>query len=124
MSAPALRPFGVVATGLVAAALAAAAGQAGASSHREAPFIASQPQVDATDFYMFRSYEPGRDGYLTLIANYLPPRDPSAGPTTSKLTPNAAHEFTAPTGATAAHTVLSRFRIADAVLHNLPTIAA
>src|SRR5206468_6225171 len=43
-----------------------------ASSHREAPFIATQPQTDATDFYMFRSYEPGRDGYVTLVANYLP----------------------------------------------------
>ena len=29
---------------------------AGASSHREAPFIATQPSVDGTDFYMFRSY--------------------------------------------------------------------
>jgi len=33
-----------------------------ASRHREAPFIATQPQVDATDLYMFRSCEPGRDG--------------------------------------------------------------
>ena len=31
-----------------------------ASSHREAPSIAGQPRVDGTDFYMFRSYEPGR----------------------------------------------------------------
>ena len=29
-----------------------------ASSHREAPFITKNPKVDATDFYMFRSYEP------------------------------------------------------------------
>jgi hypothetical protein len=29
-------------------------------SHREAPFIAGQRQVDGTDFYMFRSYAPGR----------------------------------------------------------------
>ena len=52
-----------------------AAFPASASSHREAPFIATQPQVDATDFYMFRSYEPGRDGYVTLIANYMPLQD-------------------------------------------------
>jgi hypothetical protein len=69
-----------VAPVLVAAALAAAwAGPAGASSHREAPFIASQPQVDGTDFYMFRSYEAGRAGYVTLIANYLPLQDPYGG---------------------------------------------
>ena len=49
-----------VAPVLVAAAMAAGgAGPSVASSHREAPFIATQPQVDATDFYMFRSYEPG-----------------------------------------------------------------
>ena len=35
------------------------------SSHREAPFITEHPKVDGTDFYMFRSYESGRDGYVT-----------------------------------------------------------
>lgn len=52
----------------------------GASSHREAPDIAGRPRVDATDFYMFRSYEPGRSGYVTLIANYIPFQDPQGGP--------------------------------------------
>ncbi|MDQ6628606.1 MAG: DUF4331 domain-containing protein, partial [Pseudomonadota bacterium] len=41
-----------------------------ASSHREAPFIAMNPSVDATDLYMFRSYESGREGFVTLLANY------------------------------------------------------
>ena len=40
-----------------------------ASSHREAPFITTRPKVDATDFYMFNSYEPGRTGYVTLIVD-------------------------------------------------------
>jgi hypothetical protein len=43
-----------------------------ASSHREAPDIAGRPRVDGTDFYMFRSYEPGRDGFVTFMANYIP----------------------------------------------------
>lgn len=51
-----------------------------ASSHREAPFISGMPKVDGTDFYMFRSYEPGRSGYVTLIANYIPFESPSGGP--------------------------------------------
>lgn len=51
-----------------------------ASSHREAPFIAGMPRVDGTDFYMFRSYEPGREGYVTLIANYIPFENPAGGP--------------------------------------------
>src|SRR4051794_41872049 len=74
-------------TRLTAAALAAlmltlAPGGRGAfaSSHREAPFITKNPKVDATDFYMFRSYEPGRDGYVTLIANYFPLQDAYGGP--------------------------------------------
>ena len=79
---------------LVAAAVAACwAAPAAASSHREAPFIATQPQVDATDFYMFRSYEPGRDGYVTLVANYLPLQDPYGGPNYFKLDPNALYEI-------------------------------
>ena len=40
---------------------------AGASSHREAPFVTEHPKVDATDFYMFTSYEPGREGYVTFL---------------------------------------------------------
>ena len=81
----------------VAAALlavgAVAAGPAVASSHREAPFITTHPQVDATDFYMFRSYEPGRDGYVTLIANYLPLQDPYGGPNYFTLDPDALYEI-------------------------------
>ena len=79
---------------LLATALAAAwAAPAAASSHREAPFIATQPQVDATDFYMFRSYEPGRDGYVTLVANYVPLQNPYGGPNYFKLDPNAVYEI-------------------------------
>lgn len=79
---------------LVTAALAAAwAGPAAGSSHREAPFVASQPQVDATDFYMFRSYEPGRGDYVTLVANYLPLQDPYGGPNYFKLDTNAVYEI-------------------------------
>jgi hypothetical protein len=47
-----------IAAALLAAALTTPwAGPAHASSHREAPFIATMPQVDATDFYMFNSYD-------------------------------------------------------------------
>lgn len=53
---------------------------ASASSHREAPFITKYPQVDATDFYLFNSYEPGREDYVTLIANYLPVQAAYGGP--------------------------------------------
>lgn len=68
---------GLVAGHLLALALAP---PAMASSHREAPFIGRIAKVDATDFYMFRSYQAGRGGYTTLIANYVPLQDAYGGP--------------------------------------------
>ncbi|MEY2890586.1 MAG: hypothetical protein RJA98_494 [Pseudomonadota bacterium] len=64
-----------------------------ASSHREAPFITTVPKVDASDFYMFRSYEAGRSEYVTLIANYLPLQDAYGGPNYFALDPNALYEI-------------------------------
>jgi len=66
---------------------------AAASSHREAPSIAGLPRVDGTDFYMFRSYEPGRSGYITLIANYIPLQDPYGGPNYFNLDPDAVYNI-------------------------------
>ncbi|CAI4030533.1 hypothetical protein DNFV4_00961 [Nitrospira tepida] len=73
--------------------VALAAGVAMASSHREAPFITELPKVDGTDFYMFRSYEPGRQDYVTLIANYLPLQAPYGGPNYFQLDPEALYEI-------------------------------
>ena len=78
---------------LLAALAASAAGGALASSHREAPFISTRPSVDATDFYLFNSYESGRAGYVTLIANYLPLQDPQGGPNYFALDDNALYEI-------------------------------
>jgi hypothetical protein len=64
-----------------------------ASSHREAPFIAGQPRVDGTDFYMFRSYEPGREQFVTFIANYNPLQDAYGGPNYFTLDPQALYEI-------------------------------
>jgi hypothetical protein len=64
-----------------------------ASSHREAPFITGKPKVDGTDFYMFRSYEPGRQAFTTLVADYQPFQDPFAGPLYYMMDPNALYEI-------------------------------
>ena len=64
-----------------------------ASSHREAPSITTTPKVDATDFYMFNSYESGRTVFVTLIADYLPLQDAYGGPNYFKLDPNALYEI-------------------------------
>lgn len=64
-----------------------------ASSHREAPFITENPKVDATDFYAFRSYEAGREGFVTLIANYNPLQDAYGGPNYFSMSPDAIYEI-------------------------------
>lgn len=51
-----------------------------ASSHREAPLIVGDPLADNTDIYAFRSTEAGRDGFVTLIANYIPFEAAYGGP--------------------------------------------
>jgi hypothetical protein len=79
----------LLALGLSAAGLAPAM----ASSHREAPFITEHPKVDGTDFYAFRSYEPGREGFVTLIANYQPLESPYGGPNYFTMDPDALYEI-------------------------------
>ncbi|HTU67858.1 MAG TPA: DUF4331 domain-containing protein [Steroidobacteraceae bacterium] len=79
---------------LVAAAASALLPLAGqASSHREAPAITRMPAVDSTDFYMFNSYEAGRDGYVTLLANYVPLQNPYGGPNYFAMDPSALYEI-------------------------------
>ena len=64
-----------------------------ASSHREAPFISKMPKVDGTDFYMFRSYETGRQDYVTLIADYVPLQDAYGGPNYFAMDPEGLYEI-------------------------------
>ncbi|HEX6863692.1 MAG TPA: DUF4331 domain-containing protein, partial [Thermoanaerobaculia bacterium] len=75
----------------LAAALAGVPAQA--SSHREAPAITEMPKVDSTDFYMFVSYESGRNGYVTLLANYYPFQDPWGGPNYFALDEDARYRI-------------------------------
>ena len=66
-----------------------------ASSHREAPLVAADPQVDGTDFYMFRSPDPGPigDSTVTLIANFIPFEEPAGGPNFYSFDPNAKYDI-------------------------------
>jgi hypothetical protein len=51
-----------------------------AASHSEAPLISMDRYADNTDTYAFRSTETGRDGFVTLIGNWIPFQEPSGGP--------------------------------------------
>lgn len=86
-----------------------------ASSHREAPFITELPKVDGTDFYMFNSYETGRDGYVTVIANYLPLQDAYGGPNYFELDENALYEIHIDNTADAVEDITFRFRFDSTV---------
>ncbi len=83
----------LVAAASAAALCAAGLSPAAASSHREAPGATEQPKVDGTDFYMFRSYEPGRENYVTFIANYQPLQDPYGGPNYFTMDQDAIYEI-------------------------------
>jgi Domain of unknown function (DUF4331) len=49
-----------------------------ASSHREAPLVSTDPQVDGTDLYAFVS--PDKPDTVTLISNWIPFEEPAGGP--------------------------------------------
>ena len=82
-------------TAVTAALLGAAfiAIPAQASSHREAPTITQYPKMDGTDVYAFKSYEPGRSAFVTLIANYIPLQDSYGGPNYFTMDPDGIYEI-------------------------------
>lgn len=101
-------------TALAAAvATALVAPFASASSHREAPFVTEHPKIDGTDFYMFNSYEPGRDGYVTLIADYSPLQVPGAGPNYYTLDPDALYEIHVDNTGNAKEDITFQFRFTN-----------
>jgi hypothetical protein len=62
-----------------------------AASHREAPLISMDPTADITDFFMFRSYEDGRDDNIVLIMDVIPGEEPSAGPNYYNFDPSVLY---------------------------------
>jgi uncharacterized protein DUF4331 len=63
--------------------------QVGASSHREAPLISSDPAVDSTDLYAFVS--PDAPTTVTLISNWIPFEEPGGGPNFYHFDDNASY---------------------------------
>ncbi len=62
-----------------------------ASSHREAPFISSDPEADNTDVYAFVS--PDVTNTVTIIANYMPFEEPNGGPNFNAFGDNVQYEI-------------------------------
>jgi hypothetical protein len=102
---------------IAAAALLALAGTAHASSHREAPFITTSPKVDATDFYLFNSYEAGRSDYVTLIANYTPLQDAYGGPNYFQMDPHALYEIHVDNNGDGVEDLTFQFRFTNTIVN-------
>ncbi|HEY9027378.1 MAG TPA: DUF4331 domain-containing protein, partial [Burkholderiaceae bacterium] len=103
---------------LAAAGALALAGAAHASSHREAPFISGAPKVDASDFYLFNSYEAGRSDYVTLIADYQPLQSGYDGPNYHAMDPNALYEIHVDNNGDGKEDLTFQFRFKSTVANN------
>jgi hypothetical protein len=78
----------------VTAAVAALVGTGAAmgASHREAPLISLDPSADITDYFMFRSYEPGQTDKVELIMDTTS-EEPSSGPNYWSFDPSVLYRF-------------------------------
>ncbi|HEY5264281.1 MAG TPA: DUF4331 domain-containing protein [Steroidobacteraceae bacterium] len=94
-----------------------------ASSHREAPNISRLPSLDATDLYMFNSYEAGRSGYVTILANYIPLQDPFGGPNYFALDPAGLYEIHIDNNGDALEDLTFQFQFSNALANNNAGIA-
>lgn len=102
----------------VGLALAGVSGPALASSHREAPGITKMPKVDNTDVYAFQSYEPGRAGFTTIIANFQPGENPGDGPNYYTMDPDAIYEIYVDNAGDAKEHLTFQFKFTNALKNN------
>jgi hypothetical protein len=62
-----------------------------ASSHREAPLVSADPQVDGTDLYAFVS--PDNPDTVTVISNWIPFEEPAGGPNFYSFSPKVNYDI-------------------------------
>jgi Domain of unknown function (DUF4331) len=86
--------LGVALGALVLALVATRTGPeaAQAASHREAPLISLDAPADITDFFMFRSYEPGNSDKVVLLMDVMS-EEPSSGPNYFNFDPGVTYTF-------------------------------
>jgi hypothetical protein len=94
-----------------------------ASSHREAPNISRFPTLDATDLYMFNSYEQGRTGFVTILANYIPLQDSYGGPNYFALDPAGLYEIHIDNNGDAIEDLTFQFQFTNSLANNNAGIA-
>jgi hypothetical protein len=96
----------------LATALAVFAPRPGsASSHREAPLTAADPQVDGTDLYAFVS--PDDPSKVALISNWIPFEEPAGGPNFYSFAEGVRYDIKISNDGDAAPEIVYRWRFQD-----------
>jgi Domain of unknown function (DUF4331) len=94
---------------LAGGALGPGVGQA--SSHREAPLVAGDPQVDNTDVYAFVS--PDKPDTVTLISNFIPFEEPAGGPNFYAFDKHAQYDIKIDNNGDARPDIIYRWKFGD-----------
>jgi hypothetical protein len=81
-----------------------------AANHREAPITALDHAADITDFFAFRSYEPGRETTVTFIMCVDPLLDPANGPNWFPFDPDILYEIKIDNNNDAVEDIVFQFR--------------
>ena len=102
----------------LSSAVGLSVGPVSASSHREAPGITKTPKIDNTDTYAFRSYEPGRADFVTLIANFQPDQGPGNGPNYYTMDPDALYEIHIDSNGDAVEDLTYQFKFANTLVND------
>ena len=100
-----------VASAVALALVAALAGlgplSSSASSHREAPLVSADPQIDGTDLYAFVS--PDDATKVTLISNWIPFEEPAGGPNFYRFATKAYYDINIDNNADAKPDIIYRW---------------
>lgn len=86
-------------------------GTSSASSHREAPYVSTDPAIDNTDVYAFVS--PDKPDTTTLIANWAPFSEPGGGPTFFPWATDAQYDINVDNSGTAKPSITYRWTFKD-----------
>jgi hypothetical protein len=85
--------------------------QTRASSHREAPLTAADPQVDGTDLYVFTS--PSNPNAVTFVSNWIPFEEPAGGPNFYSFAQGVRYDVNVSNDGDAAPEIIYRWTFRD-----------
>ncbi len=100
----------------------------GASSHREAPLVAADPQIDATDLYAFTS--PDKPDTVTFVSSWIPFENPNGGPNFYPWAPGAWYDIRIDNNGDAKADIIYRwiftnhYRSTDTFLYNTGVVTS